>query len=165
MEGEGVNTQWRELWTDTYTSAVQQEQREREVAALQRLGEFVDEVLPESDFEITGAQPPLSLSFRDEEEEVESSSENSSSPLVPTEQEKYLRREGLSHTRHGGLPRPEFGLKRPRQVERPNLAEILGESGLEPEEQLKLCMAYSTHLRAIIGKRPKTPGAPRKIKK
>jgi len=164
MEGEYGNTQWRELWTDTLTPAGEQEQREREVAALQRLGEFVDEVLPESDFEITGAQPPLSLSFRDEDE-IESSSENSSSPPVLTEQEKYLKREGLLHTRHNGLPRPDFGLKRPREVERPNLAELLGESGLEPEEQLKLCMAYSTHLRAIIGKRPKTPGAPRKTKK
>lgn len=164
MEGECANTQWRELWTDTLTPAGEQEQREREVAALRRLGEFVDEALPESDFEITGAQPPLSLSFRDEDE-IENSSEKSSSPLVPTEQEKYMEREGLVHTRHNGLPRPEFGLKRPRQVERPNLAELLGESGLEPEEQLKLCMAYSTHLRAIIGKRPKTPGAPRKIKK
>lgn len=80
-------------------------------------------------------------------------------PFVPTEQEKYLKRERLDHTKKTGLPRPTFGVKRPRQQEPVELAEYFDLLEIEVHERIRICRAYASYLSATL---PKVPKAPKK---
>lgn len=121
---------------------------------------------------ITGHQPEynpddqdvdIDLVNDDDDDEHEEGSDEP--PYVPTEQEKFMKRERLDHTKHTGLPRPDFGRKRPRQQEPVELAEYFDLLEIEVPERIRICRAYASYLAATMPKIPKTPKAPTKRRK
>ena len=109
---------------------------------------------------ITPHQPSLPESDQQDGMELENEDELSSvEALVPTEQEKYLKREGLEHTRHTGLPRPTTGGKRLREVEEEpvDISSYFDALDVPLERRIKICAAYASYCRSTVAQGTKAP--------
>jgi len=105
-------------------------------------------------------QPSLPLSEDAEGMDLENEEENSSEPpFVPTEQEKYMAREGLANTRHTGLPRPSFGGKRLREPEEEpvDLGTFFDALDVPWPRRIKICAAYAAYGRTMTSNGSKAP--------
>jgi len=109
---------------------------------------------------ITPHQPSQPESEQHEGMDLENEEEFSSQePLVPTEQEKYMQREGLAHTRHTGLPRPTTGGKRLREVEEEpvDISTYFDALDVPLERRIKICAAYASYCRSTVAQGTKAP--------
>lgn len=110
--------------------------------------------------DITPHQPSLPQSEEVDGMDLENEEENSSQePLVPTEQEKYMRQEGLTTTRHTGLPRPLFGGKRLREPEEEpvDLGAFFDALDVPWQRRIKICAAYASYGRTMTSNGSKAP--------
>jgi len=105
-------------------------------------------------------QPSLPESDQPDGMELDNEEELSSAePLVPTEQEKYMQREGLEHTRHTGVPRPTTGGKRLRTVEEEpvDISTYFDALDVPLERRIKICTAYASYCRSTVAQGTKAP--------